>query len=157
MQVILKQDYGKLGNIMDVVDVKNGYARNFLIPKGIAIIATEGNKKAVVEAKKLAEKREEKRAREARQLSKKIEAVPCTITVKTAEEDKIFGSVTAHEIAEFLKKEGFNVDKRDVDLEEPIKQLGVYTVKINLSKDVAAKLKVWVVKDEAKDEEAKEE
>jgi large subunit ribosomal protein L9 len=152
MQVILKKDYENLGKVMDVINVKNGYARNFLIPQGIAIIATEGNKKAVIEAKKLAEKREEKNKREARQLSKKIEAVPCTISVKTTEEDKIFGSVTAHEIAEFLNKEGFTVDKRDVELEEPIRQLGVYSVKIKLYNDIFAKLKVWVVKDEAKGE-----
>ena len=87
---------------------------------------------------------------EARQLAKKIEGVPCTIPVNVGEEDKLFGSVTSQEIADFLKKEGIEIEKRDIELEEPIKQLGVYSVKIGLYKDVSAKLKVWVVKDEQK-------
>jgi large subunit ribosomal protein L9 len=148
MEIVLIKDHEELGKAMDVLTVKDGYARNFLIPSGIAGPATEGNKRRVAEAKKLNEGREEKKLKEARQLSKKIEQVPCTIPVKVGEEDKIFGSVTAQDIADFLKKEGFAVEKRDVDLEEPIKQLGVYTLKISLYKDVSAKLKVWVVKEE---------
>ena len=81
-------------------------------------------------------------------MAKKIEQVPCTIPVKVGEEEKIFGSVTAQDIADFLKKEVFAVEKRDVNLDEPIKQLGVYTIQITLYKDVSAKLKVWVVKEE---------
>ncbi len=150
MEVVLKQDHGNLGKAMDVVHVKDGYARNFLIPSGIAVPATEGNKKSVAEAKRFAEKREEKHKKEARELSKKIENIPCTIPVHVGEEDKIFGSVTAQDIADFLKKEGFEVDKRAIELQEPIKQLGVYTVNINLHMEVQAQLKVWVVKDEAK-------
>jgi large subunit ribosomal protein L9 len=149
MEVVLKKEYEKLGKEMDVVNVKDGYARNFLIPSGIAVPATEGNKKAVAEAKKFAEKKEEKLMKEAGVLAKKIENVPCTIPVKVGEEDKIFGSVTAQEIADFLKKEGFEVAKRCVELEEPIKQLGVYSVTIRLHKQVEAQLKVWVVKDES--------
>lgn len=148
MEVVLKKDYDGLGKAMDVILVKDGYARNFLIPQGIAVPATEGNKKKVAEAKKAAERKEEKKIAEARELSKKIEQIPCTIPVKVGEEEKIFGSVSAQEIADFLKKEGFNIEKRDVDLEEPIKQLGVYNIKINLYRDVSAKLKVWVVKEE---------
>jgi large subunit ribosomal protein L9 len=148
MEIVLIKDYDQLGKAMDVLTVKDGYARNFLIPSGIAVPATEGNKKRVAEAKRLNEGREEKKQVEARQLAKKIEQVPCTIPVKVGEEDKIFGSVTAQEIADFLKKEGFDVEKRDVDLSEPIKQLGVYTVKITLYKGISANLKVWVVKEE---------
>ncbi|MCU0608558.1 MAG: 50S ribosomal protein L9, partial [Chitinispirillaceae bacterium] len=122
--------------------------RNCLIPTGVAVPATEGNKRRVAETKRIAEQQEEKKSKGARQLAKKIEQVPCTIPVKVGEEDKIFGSVTAHEIAEFLQKEGFKIDKHHVELEEPIRQLGVYTVKINLHRDIAAKLKVWVVKEE---------
>jgi large subunit ribosomal protein L9 len=150
MEVVLKKDFEGLGKAMDVVQVKDGYARNLLIPTGVAVPATEGNKKAVAEAKRFAEKREEKRMREAGQLAKKLEKVPCTIPVKVGEEDKIFGSVTAGEIADYLKKEGFEIDKRSIELEEPIKQLGVYSVTVNLHKQVQTKLKVWVVKDEAK-------
>ena len=148
MEVVLMKDYDGLGKSMDVIAVKDGYARNFLIPQGVAVPATDGNRKKVAETKRIAEKREVGKQNEAKELSKKIEQVPCTIPVKVGEEDKIFGSVSAQEIAEFLKKEGFAVEKRDVDLDEPIKQLGVYNVKINLHKNVSANLKVWVVKEE---------
>jgi large subunit ribosomal protein L9 len=149
MEVVLKKDHEKLGKAMDVVNVKDGYARNFLIPQGIAVVATEGNRKAVAESKKMSEKREEKKLKEARVQAKKIEKVPCTIKVKVGEDDKLFGSVTTQEVADFLTKEGFPVEKRAIELEEPIKQLGVYSVKVNLYKDEFAKLKVWVVKDDA--------
>jgi large subunit ribosomal protein L9 len=148
MEIVLTKDYEQLGKAMDVINVKDGYARNFLIPQGIAVPATEGNRKKVAEAKRIAEIREEKKIKEARQLAKKVEQVPCTIPVKVGEDDKIFGSVTAQEIADFLKKEGFDIEKRHIDLEEPIKQLGVYSIRIILFKDVEAKLKVWVVKEE---------
>jgi large subunit ribosomal protein L9 len=150
MEIVLTKDYDELGKAMDVLSVKEGYARNFLIPAGIAVPATEGNKKRVAEAKRITELGEEKKLKEARQLAKKIEQVPCTIPVKVGEEDKIFGSVTAQEIADFIKKEGFDVDKRHVELDEPIKQLGVYSVTIKLYKDITAKLKVWVVKEQQK-------
>jgi large subunit ribosomal protein L9 len=123
MEVVLKKDHEKLGKAMDVVNV--------------------------AESKKLSENREEKKQKEARVQAKQIEKVPCTIKVNVGEEDKLFGSVTSQEIADFLTKEGFAVDKRNIELEEPIKQLGVYSVKITLYKDVFAKLKVWVVKEEA--------
>jgi large subunit ribosomal protein L9 len=148
MEVVLRKDYENLGKAMDVINVKNGYARNFLIPQGIAVPATAGNRKVVAEAKRIAEKREEKKLKGARQLAKKIEEVPCTIPVKVGEEDKIYGSVTAQEISDFLKKEGFDIEKRAVEIDEPIKQLGVYNINIRLHKGVTAKLKVWVVKEE---------
>ena len=148
MNVILCENVENLGEMGTQVRVKDGYARNFLIPQGIAIPATEGNKKNVAEAKKIAERKEDKKIAEAKELSKKIEQIPCTIPVKVGEEEKIYGSVSAQEISDFLKKEGFDVQKRDVDLSEPIKQLGVYNIKINLYKDVSARLKVWVVKEE---------
>jgi large subunit ribosomal protein L9 len=148
MQVILKKDYEQLGKAMDVITVKDGYGRNFLIPEGIAVTATEGNKKAVAESKKLSEKREEKKLKEARVLAKKIEAVPCTIAVKVGEEDKLFGSVTSQDICDLLSKEGFAIEKHQLELEEPIKALGVYTVNIKLHHNEVAKVKVWVVKDE---------
>jgi len=150
MEVVLKKDHENLGNALDVISVKDGFARNYLLPQGIAVPASEGNKKVVAEAKKLSENREEKKLKEARQLAKKIENVPCTIPVNVGEEDKLFGSVTSQEIADFLAKENISVEKKNIELEEPIKQLGVYSVKITLYKDVQAKLKVWVVKDEKK-------
>ncbi len=150
MEVVLKKDHPDLGKALDVINVKDGYARNFLIPNGIAVMASEGNKKTVAEAKKLTEKREEKKVKEARQLAKKIENIPCTIPVNVGEDDKLFGSVTSQEIVDFLAKEDIVVEKRNVELEEAIKQLGVYSVKVFLYKDVYAKLKVWVVKETAK-------
>ncbi|MDR2578217.1 MAG: 50S ribosomal protein L9 [Chitinispirillales bacterium] len=148
MEILLQKDYGKLGKAMDVVTVRDGYARNFLIPNGVAVIATEGNKRVVADAKRASDKREEKLRTDARGLLAKIEQTPCTIAVKVGEEEQVYGSVSAQDIAEFLKREGFSVEKRQVMLEEPIKQLGVYTVAINLYKGVDADLKVWVVKEE---------
>jgi len=149
MEVVLKKDYGKLGKAMEIVTVKDGYARNFLIPNGVAVVATEGNKKLVADAKRTNEKREQREIAAARELLTKIEQTPCTIAVKVGDEEQIYGSVSANDIAEFLKKEGFAVEKRQVMLEEAIKQLGVYTVNVNLHRGVDAKLKVWVVKEEA--------
>lgn len=148
MEVVLIKDYQGLGKAMDVLPVKDGYARNYLIPQGIAVPATEGNKKKVAEVKSLNERREVKKLADAREVAKKIEQTPCTIAVKVGEEEKIYGSVSAQEISDFLKKEGFDVEKRQVGLEEPIKQLGVYNIDISLYRDVSAKLKVWVVKEE---------
>jgi len=148
MEVVLIKDYQGLGKAMDVLQVKDGYARNYLIPQGIAVPATEGNKKKVAEAKTIAERREMKMIANAREMARKIEQTPCTIAVKVGEEDKIYGSVSAAEITEFLNKEGFEIEKRQIVLDEPIKQLGVYNIDINLYRDVTAKLKVWVVKEE---------
>ncbi|MBN1981305.1 MAG: 50S ribosomal protein L9 [Chitinivibrionales bacterium] len=148
MKVILKQDHQKLGKALDTVTVKDGYGRNFLIPNGIALPATDGNLKVVQESKKYVAKREEKKEREARQLAKKIENVPCTMPVKIKEGEEIYGSVSSQEISEFLKKEGFAIERSQIELDEHIKQLGVYTISIKLYKEVSAKLKVWVVKEE---------
>jgi len=156
MQVILCKNYESLGEAMDVVQVKNGFARNYLIPNGIAVRATEGNRKQIEQNQAVLAKKEEKVLKQARQLAKKIEKVPCTIPVKVGEEDRLFGSVTNQDIAEFLEKEGHKVDKRHVLLEEPIKQLGVYTVYIELHKQVQAKLKVWVVKEDAEEKKESE-
>lgn len=148
MEVVLRKDYGKLGKAMDIVTVKDGYARNFLIPHGVAVVATEGNRKQVADAKKAYEKREAAEVAAAQELLAKIEQVSCTIAVKVGDGDTIYGSVTANDIAEYLKKSGFAIDKRQIALDENIKQLGVYTVDVALHREVVAKLKVWVVKEE---------
>jgi large subunit ribosomal protein L9 len=150
MKVILTKDVDKVGKAMEVISVADGFARNYLIPSELAVVATAGNIGTLDAARKLDAKREEKKLKEARQLAKKIEKVPCTITAAVAEEEKLFGSVTSGDIADFLKKEGFEIARGAIELAEPIKQLGVYTVDVTLYKDVTAKLKVWVVKDEAK-------
>jgi large subunit ribosomal protein L9 len=148
MDVILKKDCEGLGKSMDVVTVKDGYARNFLLPRGIAELATEGNKRAVAESKKHSDKRDQKQIKVAKELARKIENVPCTIPVRVGEEDKLFGSVGTQDICDFLAKEGFAVERSAIELAEPIKSLGVYTIEIRLHREVAAMLKVWVVKDE---------
>jgi large subunit ribosomal protein L9 len=146
MRVVLRQDYENLGKAMDIVVVKDGYARNFLIPRGIAVVATDGNVKTVAEVRRVGERRDSKRVAYARDLAAKIEQIPCTISVQVGEDDKMFGSVTALEIAEFLKNEGFDIARQAVELEEPIKQIGVYNVNIRLHRDTRAALRVWVVK-----------
>jgi large subunit ribosomal protein L9 len=148
MEIVLQRDYAQLGQALEVITVRDGYARNFLIPQGIAVPATEGNKRAVTEARSMSDKKYEKRLKEAKGLAQKVEKVPCTIPVRVGEGDKIFGSVTGQEIADLLNREGFKIDKRSIALEEPIKELGVYTVGVKLHRDVTANLKVWVVREE---------
>lgn len=148
MEVVLRKDYGKLGKAMDIVTVKDGYARNFLIPQGVAVVATEGNRKQVADMKRAIDKREAVEIEAAKAVLAKIEQVSCTISAKVSDGEAIYGSVTAVDIADYLKREGFAIEKRQIELAEPIKQLGVYTVDIALHKGVVAKLKVWVVKEE---------
>ncbi len=147
MEIILRQDYQGLGKTGDVVKVKDGYARNFLIPKGIAYIASKENKKRLENELKLKSWRVEKEKLAAEELAKKLANVSCTIPVQVGEEDKLFGSVTSQNIAEALAAQGIEVDRRKIQLEEPIKSLGIYSVPIKLHPEVEATVKVWVVKE----------
>ena len=147
MKVILREDVHSLGNAGDVIEVKNGYARNYLIPRKLAVRAEASQMKRLEHEKKVLHDKQEKQLKEARALADKINSTSCTIAVQVGEEDKLFGSVTALDIVESLSKEGVSVDKKDVHLEEPIKSLGVFTVPVKLKPEVEAKLKVWVVKD----------
>jgi large subunit ribosomal protein L9 len=147
MEVILKQKVERLGNPMDVVKVADGYARNFLIPRELAVVATEGNKRAVTEGLRMKEAREERDNKKAKAVARKMETTSLTIPVKVGEDEKLFGSVTSQAIADALKAEGIEVDRKVIEMDEPIKELGVYTSPIRLSKGVAAKIKVWVVKE----------
>lgn len=147
MEIILRQDYEQLGKTGDIVKVKDGYARNYLIPKGIAYIATKESKKRLENEIKLRSWRLEKEKRLAEELAKKLENVSCTIPVQVGEEDKLFGSVTSQNIAEALAGQGYEVDRRKIQLDEPIKSLGIYSVPIKLHPDVTATVKVWVVKE----------
>ncbi len=146
MKVILKQDFEKLGKAGDVVEVKAGYARNYLLPRGIALEATPSNLRVFEEQKKLDAQRLDKAKKGALALAEKLEGVSCTAAVAVGEEDRIFGSVTSQTIAELLKEKGFDIDKKKIVLEEPIKALGIYDVPIRLHPEVEAKVKVWVVK-----------
>jgi len=147
MKILLRQDFETLGEAGDVVRVKNGYARNFLIPKGIALAATPANTKRFENEKKQMNWRKEQEKRKSEELAKVLENVSCTITVQVGEEDKLFGSVTSQNIAESLEAQGHAIDKRKIVLEEPIKSLGIYSVPIKLHPEVEAKVKVWVVKE----------
>lgn len=147
MKVVLRQNVEKLGQLGDVIEVKDGYARNYLIPKKIAYPATEGFLKAFEEEKKQHARRQQKELRSAEKLAADLEKVSVTIPVKVGEDDKLFGTVTAQMIADSLAEKGFLVDKRKIELEDQIKQIGVFTVGVKLHSNVAAKLKVWVVKE----------
>lgn len=125
---------------------QDGFARNYLIPRNLAIPATDGNLRAIGQVGVQKRLRDNKRLREAEKLCMALEKISCTAEVQVGEEDKVFGSVTAAQIAELLEPQGFIIDRRDIQLDEPIKALGVYTVGVKLERDVIAKLKVWVVK-----------
>ncbi|OIP65861.1 MAG: 50S ribosomal protein L9 [Nitrospirae bacterium CG_4_9_14_3_um_filter_53_35] len=147
MKVILREDVENLGRIGDMVQVKPGYARNYLIPQGKAGEATVRNIKALEHQKKLVQDRIMKTVKSAEALAQRIESVSVTISQKVGENDRLFGSVTTLHIADALKEEGIEVDKKKILLEEPIKQLGVYSVPIKLHTEVTANLKVWIVED----------
>lgn len=147
MKLVLRQDYESLGVAGDVINAKPGFARNFLIPNGYAMLATDKNLKRYENDKKQMHWQQEKEKRQSEELAKTLENVSCTITVQVGEEDKMFGSVTSQNIAEALEAQGHIIDKRKVLLEEPIKSLGIYSVPIKLHTDVEAKVKVWVVKE----------
>jgi large subunit ribosomal protein L9 len=147
MEILLRQDYHGLGIAGDVVKVKDGYARNFLIPKGLAYLANEANKKRYENDIKQQTWQLNRDKKNAEELAKKLENVSCTITVQVGEEDKMFGSVTSQNIADVLGSQGYEVDKRKILLEEPIKSLGIYSVPLKLHTEVEATVKVWVVKE----------
>ncbi|OGC94567.1 MAG: 50S ribosomal protein L9 [candidate division Zixibacteria bacterium RBG_16_53_22] len=148
MKVILKDDVEKLGAAGKVVTVADGYARNFLFPKNLAVPASKGNLRSIDEIKKQKQFKENKRRREAEKLKDRLEKLSLTAEVQVGEEDKVFGSVTAANIAALLESQGFEIDRRKIMLEEPLKALGVYTIEIKLATDVIAGVKLWVVKKE---------
>ena len=137
----------ELGAEGEIVTVSDGYARNYLFPRKLAAPATEATKRRLA---KMRGERETKRAAEiagAREMAKKLEKISCTITVKTGEDDKLFGSVTTGHIADVLKTQGVDIDKHSLQLDAPIKELGVYDVKVKLHADVEGSVKVWVVQE----------
>jgi len=146
MKVILKQDVDSIGTVGDIVTVKDGYARNYLIPKGMALEATAGNLKRIEQEKKNLELQKNREKKAAEHTATDLNNVSVTISVSVGEEDKLFGSVTSQDIADALKEKGFEIDKRKIILDEPIKVLGIYSVPIKLHSEVEAKVKVWVVK-----------
>lgn len=144
MKVILKENIDTLGQIGDIVKVAPGYARNYLLPKGLAIEATEKNAKALEHAKRQLAYKKNKALEAAKLLAGKLEAVTVALSHQAGEEGKLFGSVTTMEIAAFLKQQGLEVDRKKMVLAEPIKQLGEYTVPVKIHPEVTANLKVQV-------------
>ena len=149
MKVILTEDIDTLGACGQTIEVKSGYARNFLIPRNLAIPASKGNLRAVDHLKMQKDLRDKKQRKEAEKLRDDLEKLSLTAEVMTGEEDKVFGSVTNHNIAELIEQTGHSVDRRLILLEEPIKALGLYTIHIKLTKDVVAAVKLQVVKKES--------
>ena len=146
MEVILRQAVDKLGHAGDLVKVSSGFARNFLLPRGMALPATDGNKKRISMEKAKLVAAEQGRVTAAEQEAKKFADLSITFAARVGEEGKLFGSVTAGDIAEQLKAQGLHVEKRQIDLHEPIKALGVYKIAIKLHADVKPEVKVWVIK-----------
>jgi len=145
MQVILREDIEKLGKIGDLVKVADGYARNFLVPKKKAIEATPDNLNAMTHVKKMVSDRIRKIKKDATAEADQLRGLSISIKAKTGEEGKIFGSVTSMDIADAVKAQGVEIDKRKIVLDEPIKRLGDYTVTVKLHGDIHADLKVSVI------------
>lgn len=146
MEVILRQAIEKLGHTGDIVRVSPGYARNYLLPRGLAYPATAGNLKRLDQERARLEAAENERRQAAEGLAGRLEEVSLTFSARVGEEGKLFGSVTAADIAQQLHAQGFNVEKRQIEMHEPIKALGVYRVPIRLHADVHPEIKVWVIK-----------
>lgn len=148
MQVILKEDVPKLGSIGDVVKVKPGYARNYLLPRGLAVVADPRNLGALEHEKRVAAEKREREQRKSDALAKDLGSVTLIITAKAGEEGKLFGSVTNIDIEKALADKGHSVDRRRIRLDDPIKQLGDYSIEIQLPLGVAAKVALSVVAEE---------
>jgi large subunit ribosomal protein L9 len=148
MEVILREDIERLGNRGQVVKVANGYARNFLLPKRLAVADTDANRKIVEQERQSHLRREAKQKGEAEDLSKLLTGVTVTIAQKAGENDQLFGSVTSKDVADALAQKNFTIDRRKVLMDEPIKQLGEFKVPVRLHRDVTAEVTVQVVKEE---------
>ncbi len=152
MEVILREDIQKLGSKGDIVTVKDGYARNYLLPQKLALLATTGTRKQVAEMKAAAARKDASQKSAAETLAEQMSAVELTFTVKAGESDQLFGSVTSMDIAEALEAKGFSIDRRKVELAEPIRTLGEYTVPVRIHREVAASVKLQVVREEGEQE-----
>jgi large subunit ribosomal protein L9 len=146
MEVVLKQTVENVGQPGDLVKVSNGFARNFLLPRGLAYEATPGNLKRIAQEKERLEAAERRRRDEAQGVADRLAEVSLTFSARVGDEGKLFGSITASDIVEQLDGLGFSVEKRQVDLHEPIKALGIYRVPVRLHADVKPEIKVWVIK-----------
>jgi large subunit ribosomal protein L9 len=148
MEVILREDVEKLGNRGQVVKVASGYARNFLLPRRMAVAATDSNKKIVEQERQGHLRREAKEQTDAAELAKLMGALEVTIAQKAGDANQLFGSVTVADIAAALEKQGYTIDRRKINLDEPIKTLGDFKVTVKLHREVSVEIPVHVVKEE---------
>jgi large subunit ribosomal protein L9 len=146
MQVILQEDVHKLGKAGEVVQVRDGYGRNFLLPQKKAILANPKNLRQLEHQKRVVVAKQQKIKRKAEDLAAKLRDISLTISREVGEEDKLFGSVTTKDISDALRNEGYIIDRHDIRLEEPIKQLGIFDIPIKLHPEVIGEIKLWVVK-----------
>ncbi len=146
MRIILLQDFEGLGKAGEQIDVKDGYARNFLFPKGLALKADKNSIKRFQEMARLKDKKKDRALKQSRELAEKLQAVSLTVPVQVGEEDRVFGAVTSIEIAQQLKDKGYDIDKRQIILEEPIKALGIFEIPIKLHSEITTNIKLWVIK-----------
>jgi large subunit ribosomal protein L9 len=148
MEVILRADVPKLGPRGKVVDVAPGYARNFLLPRKLAVPVTAGNKKVVEQEKAAGARREANERSQSEELARQLADLTVTVVRKAGEADQLFGSVTSLDVADAFQAKGYHIDRRKIDLEEPIKHLGEYEIPLRLHRDVSATLKLLVVQEE---------
>lgn len=146
MEVILSQDVPKLGKTGDVVKVKEGYARNFLLPRKLAAVATAGNLKRIGQLEKKRKVEHEHQKASAEQLAEKLNKLSCTVNVEVNDLEKLYGAVSEPDIVRALEAEGFDIDKRQIIIEKPIEELGIFEVGIKLHPEVTAKIRLWVTK-----------
>lgn len=147
MKVILKEDVKHVGKMGQIVDVADGYARNYLIPKGLVTEASTKNIKFLEHEKRIIQEKSKKIRNSVQDLASRISSLTISIKAKAGEEGKLFGSITTMDVAEALQKEGVEIDKKKISLEEPIKRLGSYTVNIKLHPDVSAPLNIQIVEE----------
>ncbi|MCD6407465.1 50S ribosomal protein L9 [bacterium] len=148
MKVIFLKDFENKGKRGEIKEVKDGFARNFLIPQQIAIEATPSNIRMIEEMEKVAERKREKKLKQAKEIKKKLKETSITINMKAGQDDKLFGAITSEMIAEAIKKQAnLEVDRHQIVLEEPIKKLGIYKIPVRLAEGVEGEVKVWVVRE----------
>jgi len=147
VKIVLLKDVERLGRAGEIVKVANGFARNFLIPRGEALLATDANIAHFESRRRQHEAAAEREKKAAESLARELEKTSLTVQVRVGEEDKLFGSVTSQNVADLLKEQGREIDRRKIELEEPIRALGVYTIEIRLHPEVRASIKLWVVKE----------
>ena len=150
MEIILKEDVQNLGRALELVKVKTGFAHNYLFPRGLAVLATVSAKKQVQADRAKIEERYRQEKRNFVAQAEKMKDLSLTIAAQVSDGEKLYGSIQASDIAAKLKDAGYDIDKRHVLLSEPIKQLGMYTLKIELHKEVETKIKLWIISDESK-------